>query len=134
MEERKERRQEEAREKRRKIDKEVRKKREGERRGRKKDGRKGREGGWEEEKKERRTPDVGSEEVVHLVAQGGLTEESGAADQVADGDVEVVVSRAPVTDLGERVLTQDLLEWNGDILVNTHKNVNTHTCTCTYSA
>lgn len=34
--------------------------------------------------------DVGGEEVVHLVAQGGLTEETAASHQVTDSHVEVV--------------------------------------------
>lgn len=34
--------------------------------------------------------DVGGEQVVHLVAEGGLAEEPAAPDQVPDGHVEVV--------------------------------------------
>lgn len=48
-------------------------------------------------------PDVRGKEVIHLVSKGCLTEQPAASHQAADGDVEVVVSRAPVADLGERV-------------------------------
>ena len=42
--------------------------------------------------------DVGSEQVIHFVAQGRLAEELGAPDQVADGHVEVCVATGPVGD------------------------------------
>lgn len=42
--------------------------------------------------------------------QGGLTQQLAAADQVADGDVEVRVAAAPVGDLGEGVSGQDVLQ------------------------
>ena len=54
--------------------------------------------------------DVGGEQVVHLVAEGGLAEQLGAPDQVPDRHVEVRVARGPVGDAGERVRHQDLLE------------------------
>ena len=53
--------------------------------------------------------DVGGEEVVHLVAEWSLTQQFGAADQVADGHVEVRVARWPVGDASERVRDQDFL-------------------------
>ena len=53
--------------------------------------------------------DVGGEEVVHLVAEACLAEESASPHQVADGHVEVVGATAPVGDLGERVGSQHLL-------------------------
>lgn len=40
--------------------------------------------------------DVGGEQVIHLVAEGGLAQQLGAAHQVADCHVEVRVARGPV--------------------------------------
>ena len=56
-------------------------------------------------------PDVWGEEVVHLVPEGRLTQQPAPPHKVADGDVEVVIARAPVADLGEWVYGQDVLEW-----------------------
>ena len=47
--------------------------------------------------------DVGGEEVVHLVPEGGLAEQATPTDEVADGHVEIVGATAPVGDLGEGV-------------------------------
>lgn len=48
---------------------------------------------------------------LHLSAthQRGLTQQFASSDQVADCDVEVGVSTAPVGDLGEGVSGQDVL-------------------------
>ena len=53
--------------------------------------------------------DVGGEQVVHLVAQGGLAEQLGAPHQVPDGHVEVGVAAGPVGDPGEGVGHQHVL-------------------------
>ena len=76
-----------------------------------------------------RIPDVGGKEVVHLVPERRLAEEPAAAYKVANGDVEIVTARAPVTDLGERVHLQDFLGpgewpieivWVAEMLFQTH--------------
>ena len=54
--------------------------------------------------------DVGGEKVVHLVAEAGLAEKLGAADEVADGHVEVSVAAGPVGDPCEGVGHQHLLQ------------------------
>ena len=53
--------------------------------------------------------DVGSEQVIHFVAQGRLAEQLGAPHQVPDGHVEVGVARRPVGDPGEGVRYQYVL-------------------------
>lgn len=52
---------------------------------------------------------VGSQEVIHLVSQGRLTEQLAPAHQVPDGDMEVRVATAPVGDLGKGMSGQDVL-------------------------
>ena len=54
--------------------------------------------------------DVGGQEVVHLIAQRGLTQQLGASDQIADGHMEVSVATGPVGDPGEGVGHQHILK------------------------
>ncbi len=60
--------------------------------------------------------DVGGEEVVHLVAQTGLTQEATTPHQTANGHVEVVGAATPVGDFGERVNVEDFLRHKNRLL------------------
>lgn len=60
-------------------------------------------------------PDIGGQKVIHLVAKRGLTEETTASNQVANGDVEVAATGAPVADLGERIDLQNILGVGGHV-------------------
>ena len=52
---------------------------------------------------------VGREQIVHLVAEGGFAEQLRAAHQIADRHVEVGVTGGPVRDARERMRYQDVL-------------------------
>ena len=54
--------------------------------------------------------DVRGQQVVHLVAQAGLTQLLTTPYQTADGHVEVVGTTTPVGDLCKWVYIQDFLE------------------------
>ena len=54
--------------------------------------------------------DVGSEQVIHFVAQGRLAEQLGAPHQVPDGHVEVGVATGPVGDPCEGMSYQNVLQ------------------------
>ena len=60
--------------------------------------------------------DVAREQVVHLVAEGGLAQQLGAPHEIADRHVEVRVARGPVRNAREWVRHQDILQkkerWN----------------------
>ena len=53
--------------------------------------------------------DVRGQQVVHLVSQAGLAQQSTTPYQTADGHVEVVVTTTPVGDLCKWVYIQDFL-------------------------
>ena len=54
--------------------------------------------------------DVTREQVVHLVAKGGLAQQLGSSHQIADCHVEVRVARGPVRNAREWVRHQDILK------------------------
>ena len=54
--------------------------------------------------------DVRGQQVVHLVAQADLAQQSTIPYQTADGHVEVVGTTTPVGDLCKWVYIQDFLE------------------------
>lgn len=57
---------------------------------------------------------VGGEQVIHLIAEGGFAEQLGAPHQVAYGHVEIGIARRPVGDAGEGVRYKDILKKNID--------------------
>ena len=56
--------------------------------------------------------DVAREQVVHLVAEGGLAQQLGAPHEIADRHVEVGVAGGPVRNAREWVRHQDILQKN----------------------
>ena len=53
--------------------------------------------------------DVGGQQIVHLVAQGGLTQQLGAPHQVTYRHMEVCVAAGPVRDPRKRMSDKDVL-------------------------
>ena len=58
--------------------------------------------------------DVRGKEVVHLVAEAGLTEKPASSNETTDGDVEIVRATAPVGDFREWMGGKNFLQKRKD--------------------